>query len=194
MANQDDTGAWQCPHCDNQVDVGDRACPACGRLRETGRCGRHPTREAQGACVVCGSPVCEECDSRGSGAFRCPLHKDVSVIEGWAQVYSTSDDIEAQLIAGNLQAEGLNAQVLSQKDHSLTVDLGELSPVRVLVPAWEYEEASRVLAGHMDRQGEVAFACPACGEPYDPGEKNCVACGKPLPGSAPDRLAAPRRD
>ncbi len=179
MANE----VWRCPHCDNEVDAGEAACPACGRLREPAQCERHPDRKAEGQCAICGTPVCDECNSGGAGAYLCPAHAEVSVISGWAQVYSTSDDIEAQLIAENLQAEGLQAQVLSQKDSAIAVDLGEFSQVRVLVPAWEYAEAERVIASHMDAAGEVSFACPNCGEPYEPGQKACEACGHALPGA-----------
>lgn len=52
----------------------------------------------------------------------------------------------------------MDARVLSQKDHfSLPVDVGDLSPVRVLVPAYAYDEAQRLLAEHRDASGDVAF-------------------------------------
>jgi hypothetical protein len=80
------------------------------------------------------------------------------VVGGWAQIYSTSDDLEAELIRDNLEAEGVDARILSQKDHfSLPVDLGDLSPVRILVPAFAYEEAERLLDEHRDELGQVAF-------------------------------------
>jgi hypothetical protein len=75
----------------------------------------------------------------------------------------------------------MDAAVLSQKDRTFGVDLGELSPVRVLVPAYEYAEAMKVLGEHMDVTGEVSFACPACGEAYDAGSTVCGMCGRPLP-------------
>jgi hypothetical protein len=102
------------------------------------------------------------------------------VVAGWAQVYSTSDDVEAALIRDNLQSEGIDAEILSQKDSSFAIDLGDLSPVRVLVPAFEYQGASEVISGHMDAAGEVQFACPECGEAYDEGAAVCASCGHAL--------------
>ncbi|MBI4545421.1 MAG: DUF2007 domain-containing protein [Gemmatimonadetes bacterium] len=156
-------------------------CPLCGALLEPARCERHPRREARGQCVVCGTPVCELCQGVGGGPHLCPDHESVAVVDGWAQVYTTNDDIEAELIRENLQAEGIQAQVLSQKDHfSFTVALGGLSPVSVLVPADEYGEAQRLIRGHMDARGGVAFACPSCGEAYERGDDICAACGTRL--------------
>jgi hypothetical protein len=108
--------------------------------------------------VVCGLALCDEDNRGGSTHFLCDTHATVPVEQGWAQVYSTADDLQAELIRKNLVAEGLDARVLSQKDHSsLPVNLGDLSPVRVLVPAFSYTEATRDITQHMDNAGEVQF-------------------------------------
>lgn len=149
----------RCPRCEQEVAAGEPACPACGHLHtEPVACERHAEREAHGVCVVCGSATCDECNEGDSLHFSCPAHADVPVIEGWAQVYTTSDTVEADLIRENLQSEGVEAAVLSQKDRMFNVELGELSPVRILVPAYEYLDAIRLLQGHMDETGEVRFA------------------------------------
>ena len=172
----------RCPRCEQEIDAEGPACPACGYLHNgTLDCRRHPDRNAEGVCVICGDPVCEECDSTDEMHHACPDHGSIPVIEGWAQIYTTSDDVEADLIKENLQSEGVDAAVLSQKDRSFGVELGDLSPVRVLVPAYDYLEATRVLAQHMDDAGEVVFACPSCGEAFDPGDTVCASCGTPLP-------------
>ena len=64
------------------------------------------------------------------------------------------------------------------------MELGDLSPVRILVPAYEYDEAKQLLDAHKDVSGEVVFACPSCGEPFDTGESVCRSCGAPLPTPA----------
>ncbi len=97
-------------------------------------------------------------------------------------MYSATTEWEAQLLRENLRAEGLEAQIYSQKDHIYPVDIGELSIVRILVPVWEYGAALRIIREHMDSGGEVVFACPACGEPYDGGARSCAACGAVLAG------------
>jgi predicted RNA-binding Zn-ribbon protein involved in translation (DUF1610 family) len=107
----------------------------------------------------------------------------VPIIEGWAQVYTTGDPLEADLIVQNLQAEGIDAQVYSQKDdHAFPVDIGELSIVRVLAPVWEFGEAMDYVQSYTSSDGQVAFACPSCGEVYEAGATQCASCGASLSG------------
>lgn len=170
----------RCPNCGQEVDAAEAACAACGRLSAPRPCARHPQRLAYGECVICDVAVCKECDATVSTHYLCPSHRDVEVIQGWAQVYKTAGDVEAGLIRENLHAEGIDARILSQKDRMLTFELGELAQVRVLVPAYDYERATSMLAHHMDERGEVSFACPHCGEAYGADDVVCSACGKPL--------------
>ncbi|HEX2187268.1 MAG TPA: hypothetical protein VHG51_00145 [Longimicrobiaceae bacterium] len=170
---------FRCARCETEYEGAD-ACPACGTLRAEAPCETHPERAAQGRCVICGRAVCEKCRAGDRDAFLCEDHRTVRMIEGWAQVYSTTGEIEAQLVGENLRAEGIEAQVFSQKDHIYPVDLGELSIVRVMVPVWEYGAALETIRGHMDTEGEVVFACPSCGEAYEPGAEACASCGAPL--------------
>lgn len=173
----------KCAQCGREVE-GQEACAGCGRLPASTTCERHPDREARGQCVVCGSAVCSECDREEAREFICPEHHGITVVDGWAQVYSTSDDLEAQLVRDNLRAEGTEAEILSQKDHfAVPVDFGDLSPVRVLVPAYAFNDAMGVLARHMDGHGEVAFACPECGEAFEPGVPACASCGTAIPST-----------
>jgi hypothetical protein len=178
-------GTRTCVNCEQQYETVEPACPACGHLAEAASCAVHADRTARGACVVCGRAVCDECDRSEEVHYVCPEHAEIPIIEGWAQVYTTSDDVEADLIKENLQADGLDAEVLSQKDHMLTVDFGDLSPVRLLVPAFEYARARELIERHKDAAGEVRFACPRCGEAYDPGEETCAACGASLVQASP---------
>ncbi|MGQ0812999.1 MAG: putative signal transducing protein [Gemmatimonadota bacterium] len=147
-----------CDHCGELIAADSEACPACGKLHVEAFCLKHADRRAEGQCVVCGDALCEACNRGGETHFLCDTHRAVPVVQGWAQVYTTSDDLEAQLIRDNLQAEGVDARVLSQKDHfALPVDLGDLSPVRVLVPAYEYADAAELIAVHRDANGDVRF-------------------------------------
>lgn len=172
----------RCARCGEEYGDLD-ACPACGRLRVEVRCERHEDTAARGRCVFCGRAVCRECDRGDSRVHRCADHTGVPVIQGWAQVYTTTSEFEAQLLRDNLLAEGVDTRVFSQKDNMLSVDLGELSIVRLLVPVWEFSPAVEIIRQHMDRRGEVAFACPACGEAYEPGAEMCASCGEELAGS-----------
>lgn len=168
-----------CRNCGTEYQ-GTDACPVCGTIGAEVRCAEHPDRDAVGRCVVCGTAVCSTCRSGDRRAIRCPDHRSVPVIEGWAQVYSTGSEFEARLVTENLHAEGIEAQTFSQRDHMFSVELGDLSLVRVLVPAWQYELARTTIRDHMDTEGEVAFACPRCGDAYEPGAAGCARCGAAL--------------
>jgi hypothetical protein len=170
----------RCPRCQEDY-TGSDACPACGVLRLEMQCERHAERRAEGRCVICGQPLCGECSAGEGRAFLCEVHRGVTVIEGWAQVYSTTGEFEASLVRENLEAEGIDAQIYSQRDRIFSVDLGELSIVRVLVPVFAYQQAAELIREYTSAQGEVAFACAACGEAYDPGIEACTACGSPIP-------------
>jgi hypothetical protein len=170
---------FRCERCDEEFTNAD-ACPACGKARVAFTCELHPENQAEGRCVVCGRAVCEQCDHGDGRVNLCAEHSTTVVIEGWAQVYTTTSEFEARLLRDNLLAEGIDAQIFSQKDNMLSVDLGELSIVRVLVPVWEFEHAGSVIQSHMDFEGEVTFACPSCGEAYEPGATQCLSCGAAL--------------
>lgn len=171
----------QCDHCGETIAADSETCPACGHLRTPTSCERHPDREAPGRCALCGTAVCEECDTGTRRYHRCQEHGDVQIIEGWAEVLSVPAEVEARLIEENLRAENIDARVLSQKDHfAIPVEFGDLARVRVLVPTFSYKEAERVIAGHRDAMGEVSFGCPNCGEPFEEGDRVCSACGEAL--------------
>lgn len=169
----------RCDRCGTEFAASD-ACPACGKLYAEVACAAHPDRSASARCVICDAAVCGECRTEKGGVALCPDHGGIPIIQGWGQVYSTASEFEAQLLQENLRSEGIDAQIFSQKDHIYTVDLGELSIVRVLVPVWEYGGALGIIREHMDTEGEVVFACPSCGEAYEPGSHECLACGASL--------------
>lgn len=168
-----------CSRCGARYAGGD-ACPSCGLLPAAVPCDDDPREQANYRCVLCGRTVCGYGPS-GTQAAVCKLHTSVPVIGEWAQVYGTSDGIEADLIVQNLQAEGVDAQVYDQKDDNVfPVDLGELAVVRVLVPVWEFERAIEVVQSFSNSTGAVTFACANCGEAYEPGQTQCTNCGASL--------------
>jgi hypothetical protein len=168
-----------CPVCGAEHMPAD-ACPACGALREPLPCEDHPDQAAHSRCVLCGRTVCKRDADPDRRPATCAEHRDVTIIEGWVQVYSAGTEMQAQLLADNLRAEGVDTQLYTQTDRSFVVDLGELSVVRVMVPAWEYQQALEVIRDYMDAEGEVGFACPACGEVHEPGATVCASCGATL--------------
>ncbi len=67
------------------------------------------------------------------------------VVQGWAEVCQTGADEEAQILVSALHAADLDAQVFSQKDHAHMLSVGGMAVVRVLVPAAQYEAATKLL-------------------------------------------------
>ena len=171
---------FRCERCGVEFEGGD-SCPACVKLRAAVPCDDEPGATATFRCVICGRAVCAGLPDENRPAL-CDEHRTVPVIEGWSQVYSTGAQIEAQLIVENLRAEGIDAQLFNQADRSFPVDVGDLSIARVLVPVWEYQAADELIRSYMDTEGEVVFACPSCGEVYEPGAAECASCGATLAG------------
>jgi len=179
VADEADGPTVTCAKCGAVHEPGD-ACLVCGALNTPVQCDDHPDRAAHSRCVLCGRAVCDQDADEGRRPTTCPEHRTVPVIEGWAQVFSTATEMEAQLLAENLRSEGIDSTIFDQGDRIFPVDLGELSIHRLMVPVWEYGQALQLIRGYMDTRGEVVFACPACGEVYEPGQESCSACGASL--------------
>jgi len=171
--------SYTCENCGTEYAEGD-SCPACGALREPVPLDGDPSRTARWRCVICGRAVADPLE--GGEPARCEEHCTVPVIEGFAQVYTNNNAFAAQLLVDNLRAEGLDAILYSQTDRSFPMDLGELSIARVLVPGFQYQQALELVREYMDSEGEVVFACPGCGEVYEPGQETCASCGGALTG------------
>lgn len=152
-------GEWWVIHCRrcDEAYTGSDACPICGLAAGDFRCDRHSGETASGRCVLCGRAVCGVCRADEGRVHLCAEHEGVRIIQGWAQVYSTGSEFKAQLLRENLAAEGIEARIYSQRDAMFSVDLGDLSIVRILVPAWEYVRARQTIQDHMDPEGEVSF-------------------------------------
>ena len=171
--------SYTCERCGTEYAEGD-ACPACGSLRDPVPSDDDPGQPAHSRCVLCGRAIAGHLETNEPA--RCAEHRAVPVIEGFAQVYTNNNAFAAQLLVENLRAEGLDATLYSQADRSFPMDLGELSIARVLVPAFQYQQALELVREYMDTEGEVVFACPSCGEVYEPGQETCTSCGAALAG------------
>jgi len=172
--------AFTCARCGTRYAEGD-SCPVCGALQAPVPCDDDASMQAHSRCVICGRAVCGDVPGERQAAL-CDQHRTIPVIEGFAQVYSDNDELAARLLVDNLRAEGLDATLYSQSDRSFPVDLGELSIARVLVPTFQAEQALELIGDYMDTEGEVVFACPSCGEVYEPGQEACTNCGASLIG------------
>ena len=65
--------------------------------------------------------------------------------EGWVSVFECSTDFEADLVRDRLDEEDIPAVVLTQRDHSFNLNVGDLAPVHVMVPPGDEADARAVL-------------------------------------------------
>ena len=73
-----------------------------------------------------------------------PEARAARTYEGWVSVFECSTDFEADLVRDRLDEEGLAAVVLTQRDHSFNLNVGDLAPVHVMTKP-EHEAQAREL-------------------------------------------------
>ncbi len=134
-----------CRKCGRKRSPDLSRCAWCGTLARAAPCRAHPRRVAMEACVACGTRLCPRCRRGPRYAALCGHHESVNIISGWAEVYRTAGELDADMVANILLSAGVEAQVLSQKDSANVVSFGGLSVVRVLVPPFQYDEGQRLL-------------------------------------------------
>lgn len=100
---------------------------------------------------------CPKCKKQFDDATECPDCKTALVKElpfqtlrsddgtTWVEIASTSNSDEAQLIAGFLKAEDIDAQLEHAEANILPTNIGQLGDVRVYVPADDEQRALELL-------------------------------------------------
>lgn len=63
---------------------------------------------------------------------------------GWISVFNSGTDFEADLVRDRLDESGIPAVVLTQRDHAFNLNVGDMSPVHVMVPP-DHVNAAREL-------------------------------------------------
>lgn len=168
----------ECAVCGRPLPPVARACDACGAAIEPPRCHRHPDRAADAECLLCQRPVCARCRHGLASAPLCSDHADVRAYPGgWVEVYESPHEIHTHLLAEGLRGQGIEARVLSQKDHVYVVAVGGLSVLRIVVPAAAFAAARAALVGDLGVPLAPPPACPICAQPYVPGQRRCSGCG-----------------
>ena len=79
-------------------------------------------------------------------------------IEGWVVVFSSGTDYEAEMVRDRLDDSGLNAVVLTHRDHAFNLNVGKLSLVRVLVEPHQESQALAILQSQPFTDEELASA------------------------------------
>lgn len=96
-------------------------------------------------------------------------------IDGWIGVWQTGIDYEADLVRDRLDDAGVEAVIMRKKDRSFSLTHGSMSPIHVLVPAAQEDEARAILAAEPPTDDELTAAALAA----DPENA-------PAPGDAPE--------
>ena len=150
-----------CGECGCEAERGDSFCGECGSLLDDGiPCCRHPEREAEGVCVICSHPFCDECAGRVDGLFLCDEHGSYEIREGLVRVFGDVDGGIAWQASGSMEQAGLHPSVHKRKaDRLATLADDSASPgpadwreedrmfneFQVLVPCSEVLEAELIL-------------------------------------------------
>ena len=71
---------------------------------------------------------------------------DSPTYEGWISVFTCGTDFEADLVRDRLGEADIPAVVFTQRDHAFNLNVGDMSPVHVMVPP-EHEAAAREVVG-----------------------------------------------
>ena len=98
-------------------------------------------------------------------------------------VYRGTSPIEARLLMGLLESEGIPARTTGEELVGAYSGVPRLCDVRVLVPARYREAAEAVLEAYEARRaGSADWGCPECGEGNDASFELCWSCGAGRPG------------
>lgn len=65
--------------------------------------------------------------------------------EDWVVVFESGTDYEADIVRDRLDDSGIDAVILTQRDHAFNLNVGDLSDVSVLVPPDQVEDAVSLL-------------------------------------------------
>jgi hypothetical protein len=136
---------YTCIRCTALLKGTENFCDACGSFIITDiECESHPNRAAFGICVVCGRPVCVECQNSVDGKIICSNQEHHAIILEEEVLCRPQSEFEADCILRNLAFGHISAKTFSLHDHITTHSLNE-TRVLVFVKKTEREKAMALL-------------------------------------------------
>ena len=117
---------------------------------------------------------------------------DPRTYQDWVAVFNTSTDYEADLVRDRLDAAGIAAVVLTQRDHAFNLNVGDLAPVRVMVRPEDVGAAQEVINEQPFTDEELTEAALDA----DPDSEDAHTADEGMLDSGPDaiRFSAPDDD
>jgi hypothetical protein len=107
-------------------------------------CETHPGNRAVGLCVVCGRPVCSDCELKSGEKTLCNDPGHQKVLQEWCKLYQSDSVFDADAVKHNLADGGIEAKIFSLHDHIATHWLKE-NRVLLFVRKSEGEKAKALL-------------------------------------------------
>ena len=99
-----------------------------------------------------GITICPDCNTHLINKEDLPKIEELSE-KDWVLVYTSGNEVEVEMLKGELESAGLEASVLSQKDRSFPAP-GDLSVVKLLVRKKDVEEALNYIQEIKQNKGE----------------------------------------
>ena len=140
-----------CKNCSTQLQAEQKFCYVCGTLLDTSEendciveCEMHPDRRAVGICVICGKPVCSDCEVKSSGKILCADPEHRILLQEWCGIFHTDSEFEADAFMRNLADGGIEAKTFSLHDHSAMHWFNE-NRIEVFIRKLDNEKAKALL-------------------------------------------------
>lgn len=140
-----------CRNCSTQLQTGQKLCSVCGALVDTSEekivtieCETHPDYRAVGLCVVCGRPVCSECEVKSDEKILCANPEHRILLQEWSVLLRPDSEFEADALVRNLADGGIDAKSFSLHTYAATFWMNE-SRVLLFVKNSEGEKAKALL-------------------------------------------------
>ena len=142
---------YSCGECGGDVSVDDDFCPDCGVLfRDNVFCVNHPSQPALAVCLICKTPLCEDCLKQVGQLCFCEKHVSYDIYEGFARVFESVDGGLAAMAFETIKDAGMHPFYVLRRLPSAT-RIGRMSqnttagPHFILVPFCEVESAEKLL-------------------------------------------------
>ena len=138
----------KCPNCTASSTESALFCRACGsslRIQEMVECENHPGTPAKAVCTVCGRPVCDDCSLSREGKAYCDDVQHSRLTETFTRLALAATEFEGDLIAKNLEPNGIRVLLFSAKPYSQFCRLTDEERISIYVAAGQAAEARRLL-------------------------------------------------